>query len=130
MVEACEAGLRGTTPIPRRTQESRRYLLLDGARPMPAPRLDMAGPLGWWLGVVWVGVGGLVAFEEGVASEGDDDSHGWFASLVSLVVGVARVATMTALMVCMRFSAWSKAALRGDSKTSSVTSRPSMPVLV
>ena len=39
-----------------------------------------------------------------------------------------RVATMTALMVCMRFSAWSKTMEAGDSKTSSVTSRPSMPV--
>jgi hypothetical protein len=29
-----------------------------------------------------------------------------------------RVATITALMVCMRFSAWSKTTLAGDSKTS------------
>ena len=39
----------------------------------------------------------------------------------------AMVATMTALMVCRRFSASSKAMLRGDSKTSSLTSMHSMP---
>ena len=37
------------------------------------------------------------------------------------------VATMTALIVCSRFSAWSKTIECSDSKTSSVTSRPSMP---
>lgn len=34
------------------------------------------------------------------------------------------VATITALMVCMRFSAWSNTMLAADSKTSSVTSIP------
>ena len=34
---------------------------------------------------------------------------------------------MTALIVCSRFSAWSKTIECSDSKTSSVTSRPSMP---
>ena len=34
---------------------------------------------------------------------------------------------MTALMVCNRFSAWSNTIECSDSKTSSVTSRPSMP---
>ena len=38
-----------------------------------------------------------------------------------------RVATMTALMVCMRFSASSKTMLLLPSKTSSVTSTPSRP---
>src|SRR6476469_2589357 len=37
------------------------------------------------------------------------------------------VATMTALIVWSRFSAWSKTMEFSDSKTSSVTSRPSMP---
>src|SRR5664279_4718261 len=41
-----------------------------------------------------------------------------------------RVATKTALMLCIRFSAWSKTTDRGDSKTSSVTSSPSNPYLV
>ena len=36
----------------------------------------------------------------------------------------ANVATITAFMVCIRFSAWSKTILAGDSKTSSVTSIP------
>ena len=40
------------------------------------------------------------------------------------------VATMTALIVCIRFSAWSKTIERSDSKTSSVTSRPSSPKLL
>lgn len=39
-----------------------------------------------------------------------------------------RVASMTALMVCMRFSAWSKTIEAADSNTSSVTSRAVMPV--
>ncbi len=34
------------------------------------------------------------------------------------------VATITALMVCIRFSAWSKTTLAADSNTSSVTSMP------
>ena len=38
------------------------------------------------------------------------------------------VATITALMVCMRFSAWSKTIDWGDSNTSSVTSSPSIPL--
>src|SRR5262249_51206144 len=37
------------------------------------------------------------------------------------------VATSRALIVCMRFSAWSKTTDASDSKTSSATSRPSMP---
>ena len=37
------------------------------------------------------------------------------------------VATSTALIVCIRFSAWSKTIEAGDSKTSSVTSMQSMP---
>ena len=37
------------------------------------------------------------------------------------------VATITALMVCMRFSAWSKTIECSDSKTSSVTSSASRP---
>src|SRR5215207_782323 len=36
----------------------------------------------------------------------------------------ARVATSTALIVCSRFSAWSKTTLAGERKTSSVTSSP------
>ena len=36
---------------------------------------------------------------------------------------------MTALMVCIRFSAWSKTIELADSKTSSVTSSASSPVL-
>ena len=40
-----------------------------------------------------------------------------------------RVATITALMVCIRFSASSKTMLAGLSKTSSVTSTPSRPNL-
>ena len=36
---------------------------------------------------------------------------------------------MTALMVCIRFSAWSKTIEAGDSKTSSVTSSASRPRL-
>ena len=38
-----------------------------------------------------------------------------------------RVATMTALIVCIRFSASSKTSEAGDSKTSSVTSSASIP---
>ena len=41
----------------------------------------------------------------------------------------ASVAAMTALMVCIRFSASSKTMERGDSNTSSVTSIQSMPNL-
>ena len=41
----------------------------------------------------------------------------------------ATVATSTALMVCMRFSAWSNTIEAADSNTSSVTSRPAIPVL-
>ena len=37
------------------------------------------------------------------------------------------VATMTALMVCIRFSAWSNTMEAADSKTSSVTSRAARP---
>jgi hypothetical protein len=59
----------------------------------------------------------LPAAEQGVASECDDDAHPQRPS----------VATMTALMVCMRFSASSQTSDAGDSNTSSVTSSASMP---
>ena len=62
-----------------------------------------------------LGVGGLAPLEQGVAAQGDDDPH----------VSSTEVATMAALMVCSRFSAWSKTIEAGDSKTSSVTSRAS-----
>jgi hypothetical protein len=39
------------------------------------------------------------------------------------------VATMTALMVCILFAAWSKAIEAGELNTSSVTSTPSSPWL-
>jgi hypothetical protein len=39
-----------------------------------------------------------------------------------------KVATSTALMVCMRFSAWSKTTKYGDSKTSPATSKLFIPV--
>ena len=58
----------------------------------------------------------LSAFQEGVAAQRGDDSHGW-----------PIVATMVALMVCSLFSAWSNTMDAADSKTSSVTSRASMP---
>jgi len=66
----------------------------------------------------------LAPLQEGIAPECDYDAH--------LVTHLAtsqspRVATMTALIVCSRFSAWSKTIECSDSKTSSVTSRPSMP---
>jgi hypothetical protein len=49
--------------------------------------------------------------------------------LVVVVVATVGIATMIALMVCSRFSAWSNAMFEADSKTSLVTSRPfSMPV--
>ena len=59
----------------------------------------------------------LAAPQERVAPECDDDAHAQLAS----------VATMTALIVCIRFSASSKTTEAGDSKTSSVTSSASSP---
>ena len=61
-------------------------------------------------------VGGVA---EGVAAEGDDDSLAHIHAPYTLPI----VATMTALMVCMRFSASSKTLEFGERKTSSVTSR-------
>ena len=48
-------------------------------------------------------------------------------SLCLFIPHSARLAAMTALMVCRRFSASSKTMERGPSKTSSVTSMQSMP---
>jgi hypothetical protein len=63
------------------------------------------------------GVRPLAPLEQGVTSQRHDDFHdGWL-----------RVAIRRALMVCIRFSAWSKTTEAGDSKTSSVTSRASSP---
>ena len=59
----------------------------------------------------------LAAPKQRVAAERDDDAH----------PQLPIVATMTALIVCMRFSASSKTTEAGDSKTSSVTSRASIP---
>ena len=49
------------------------------------------------------------------------------ATTTRIGASVPSVATMMALMVCRRFSAWSKTIECSDSKTSSVTSSPSMP---
>lgn len=57
------------------------------------------------------------ALHQRVAAEGDDDTR-----------RDPSVATMIALMACIRFSAWSKTMEHGDSNTSSVTSRASSPV--
>ena len=64
------------------------------------------------------GLGLLAAFQQGVAAE-CGDPH----------AGSPIVATMAALMVCSRFSAWSNTMEAGDSKTSSVTSSASSPRL-
>ena len=62
----------------------------------------------------------LAAFEQGVAAHRDHDAHRQSPM----------VATMAALMVWRRFSAWSKTIEAGDSKTSSVTSRARQAPLV
>ena len=63
---------------------------------------------------------GLTTSQQSIAAQCNQDSHGFFLPSHRQ----AREATMTALMVCMRFSAWSKAMHAGDSKTDSVTSMP------
>src|SRR5439155_1203274 len=50
------------------------------------------------------------------------------AMTIRLLTQAPSVATMTALIVCMRFSAWSNTIEYGDAKTSSVTSSASRPV--
>ena len=59
-----------------------------------------------------LGERGLPALEEGVAAHRHDEAH----------LSDRAVATMAALIVCSRFSAWSNTIEAGDSKTSSVTS--------
>src|SRR4029079_12878251 len=58
----------------------------------------------------------LAAAKQRVAAEGDDRQWPGAAH--------ASVATRMALIVCRRFSAWSKTMLAGERKTSSVTSSP------
>ncbi len=65
------------------------------------------------------GLGQFIPLQERVAAEGGDHSHS-----VSPIV-----ATMAALIVCNRFSAWSKTTEACDSKTSSVTSSAASPRL-
>src|SRR5690606_10871015 len=65
------------------------------------------------------GRAGFAAGQQGGGSQGYDDAHPYPPFQIS-----PRVATSTALMVCMRFSAWSKVMHAGDSNTSSVTSMP------
>ena len=65
------------------------------------------------------GLGQFTAFQQGIAAERGDHPH----------AGSPIVATMAALMVCSRFSAWSNTMEAGDSKTSSVTSSASSPRL-
>ena len=62
----------------------------------------------------------LASPEQRVPAECDDDAHRQLPS----------VATMTALIVCSRFSASSKTSEAGDSKTSSVTSSAVQPELL
>jgi hypothetical protein len=59
----------------------------------------------------------LASLQQCVAAERHDHAHSQRPN----------VATRTALMVCIRFSAWVKTADAGDSKTSSVTSNASTP---
>ena len=59
--------------------------------------------------------------EQGVSAKGNDHTRRAHQP-------PANVATMIALIVCMRFSAWSNTIERADSNTSSVTSRLSRPV--
>jgi hypothetical protein len=67
-----------------------------------------------------VGVGFFAAFQQRVPAERRDDPHGCGAI----------VATISALMVCSLFSAWSKTMEAGDLKTSSLTSSASRPLVV
>ena len=60
--------------------------------------------------------------QEGIAAQCHHDPHRDRLTSPS-------VATITALIVCIRFSAWSKTIDRSDSNTSFVTSIPSMPNL-
>ena len=61
------------------------------------------------------------ALEQGASAKGHDDPRRAHQPPAS-------VATMIALIVCMRFSAWSNTIECADSNTSSVTSRLSRPV--
>ena len=74
--------------------------------------------------VVPLGVGGhrLAPLQQGVAAERDHDAHELLCAPPQAIV-----ATRIDLMVCIRFSAWSKTIDALDSKTSSVTSIASMP---
>ena len=67
-----------------------------------------------------VGISGLAPLQQRIAAQRDDHLHGC----------PPKVATSTALIVCIRFSAWSKTTDAGDSKTSSVTSSAVRPRLV
>src|SRR5690606_18591322 len=60
---------------------------------------------------------GFAPCQQGVTAQGCNNQHGQ----------PPRVATSTALMVCMRFSAWSKTIEAGLANTSSVTSMAQMP---
>ena len=84
-------------------------------------RASGASAVGRLLDVVLLDVliGLLAPLQQGVAAQRRDDSHG--PSPI--------VATIRALIVCIRFSAWSKTTEAGDSKTSSVTSSASSPRL-
>jgi hypothetical protein len=83
-----------------------------------------------------VGIGLFAPLQQGVAAQCRNDSQGRLLSPARLparrryqgpVAGI--VAIMSALMVCIRFSAWSNTTEAGDSKTSSVTSSASSPRL-
>src|SRR5690554_3936353 len=80
---------------------------------------DRRQPLGGNLHVGALGARsqGFAPFQQGVTAQGCNNQHGQ----------PPRVATSTALMVCMRFSAWSKTIEAGLSNTSSVTSMAAMP---
>ncbi len=65
----------------------------EGARGDPDVRALVAG--GHW----------LTPLQEGVTTESDDDAHGTGPQPLCQVPSVA---TMIALMVCIRFSAWSQ----------------------
>ena len=58
----------------------------------------------------------LAPLEQGVAAESDDDAH---RTGLPPSRQAPSVATMIALMVCIRFSAWSQTIDRSDSNTSS-----------
>src|SRR5207253_5840371 len=84
-----------------------------------------------------VGTHRLRAAKQSIATEREHDSHAAAPAAAAGTrsgIGVALapaswpiVATMTALIVWTRFSASSNTIERGDSKTSSVTSRASSP---